>query len=97
MVDALLFESAWSVSTLMRRSRNEPSWGEVGGIGSDAANDAANRSSKQGKWRYSVARATFAERVTESTVTALGPSDRSSEMAASSRRARDSAGRGSQE
>jgi hypothetical protein len=47
------------------------------------------------KWRYRVARATLALRVTASIVTALGPPERSSAVAASSKRARERAGRGS--
>jgi hypothetical protein len=42
-----------------------------------------------------VARATLALRVTASIVTALGPPERSSAVAASSKRARERAGRGS--
>ena len=58
-------------------------------------NAAANRSLALEKWRYSVARATLALRVTASMVTALGPPERRSAVAASSNRARDRAGRGS--
>ena len=56
---------------------------------------AASKSFPLGKWRYRVARATLAPRVTASTVTALGPPERSSAVAASSKRARERAGRGS--
>src|SRR5882757_2505284 len=58
-------------------------------------NAAASKSFPLGKWRYRVALATLAVRVTASTVTALGPPERSSAAAASSKRARDRAGRGS--
>ena len=58
-------------------------------------NAAAKRSLALEKWRYSVARATLALRVTASMVTALGPPERSSAVAASSNRARERAGRGS--
>ncbi|GAA4292075.1 hypothetical protein GCM10023161_38830 [Mycobacterium paraffinicum] len=56
---------------------------------------AASKSFPLGKWRYSVALATLAVRVTASTVTALGPPELSSVAAASSKRARERAGRGS--
>ena len=58
-------------------------------------NAAAKRSLALEKWRYNVARATLALRVTASMVTALGPPERRSAVAASSSRARERAGRGS--
>ncbi len=58
-------------------------------------NAAASKSFPLGKWRYRVALATLALRVTASTVTALGPPERNNAAAASSKRARDRAGRGS--
>jgi hypothetical protein len=58
-------------------------------------NEAAKRSLALEKWRYSVALATLALRVTASMVTAPGPPERSNAVAASSNRARDRAGRGS--
>ena len=82
-------------TTATRRSRSEPSAGGVGDGGMRLLKAAASKSFPLGKWRYSVARATLAARVTASTVTALGPPDRSSAAAASSKRARDRAGRGS--
>ena len=58
-------------------------------------NAAAKRSLAPEKWRYNVARATLALRVTASMVTAPGPPVRSSAVAASTNRARERAGRGS--
>src|ERR1700738_483543 len=86
---------AHAPTTAMRRSRSDPSFGGIGAGGMRLMNDAAKRSLALEKWRYSVARATLALRVTASMVTALGPPDRSSAVAASSNRARDRAGRGS--
>src|ERR1700726_2311129 len=79
----------------IRRSRSDPSSGGIGAGGMRLMNDAAKRSLALEKWRYSVARATLALRVTASMVTALGPPERSSAVAASSNRARERAGRGS--
>src|SRR5947209_717348 len=79
----------------MRRSCSEPSAGGIGGGGIRLLNAAASKSFPLGKWRYRVALATLALRVTASTVTALGPPERSSAAAASSNRALDRAGRGS--
>src|ERR1700756_4271849 len=79
----------------IKRSRSEPSAGGVGAGGMRLLNAAASKSFPLGKWRYRVALATLALRVTASTVTALGPPERSSAAAASSKRARDRAGRGS--
>ena len=87
--------SAWASTSAISRSRTEPSTGGVGDGGMRLLNAAASKSFPLGKWRYSVARATLAVRVTASTVTALGPPERSSVAAASSKRARDRAGRGS--
>jgi hypothetical protein len=58
-------------------------------------NEAAKRSLALEKCRYKVALATLALRVTASMVTAPGPPERSSAVAASSNLARDRAGRGS--
>jgi hypothetical protein len=71
-----------------------PSAGGIGGGGIRLLNAAASKSSPLRKWRYKVALATFALRVTASTVTALGPPAHSNAAAASSKRARDRAGRG---
>src|SRR5271157_1178085 len=87
--------SAWSSTNAMSRSRSEPSAGGIGGGGMRLLNAAASKSFPLGKWRYRVALATLALRVTASTVTALGPPERSSAAAASSKRALDRAGRGS--
>src|SRR3984957_8929899 len=87
--------SACSSIKATSRSRSEPSAGGVGDGGIRLLNAAASRSFPLGKWRYRVALATLAVRVTASTVTALGPPARSSVAAASSKRARERAGRGS--
>jgi hypothetical protein len=87
--------SAWASTNAMSRSRNGPSADGIPGGGIRLLNAAASKSSPLGKWRYKVALATFALRVTASTVTALGPPARSNAAAASSKRARDRAGRGS--
>src|SRR5262249_30830455 len=76
-------------------SRSEPSAGGIGDGGIRLVNAAASKSFPLGKWRYSVALATLALLVTASTVTALGPPERSSAAAASSKRARERAGPGS--
>src|SRR5690242_1893205 len=76
-------------------SRSDPSSGGMGAGGISLMNAAASRSLALGKWRYSVALATLELRVTASMVTALGPPERSSAVAASSSRARERAGRGS--
>ena len=88
-------DSAWASTTATSRSRSEPSAGGTGAGGIRLLNAAASKSFPLGKWRYRVARATLAARVTASTVTALGPPALNREAAASSKRARDRAGRGS--
>src|SRR3954470_8592591 len=87
--------SAHAVTIAMSRSRSVPSSGGMGAGGMSRMKAAATRSFALGKWRYSVALATLALRVTASIVTALGPPDRNSAVAASRRRARERAGRGS--
>jgi hypothetical protein len=85
----------WASTNSMSRSRSVP-WSEgMGAGGIKLLKAAASKSFPLGKWRYKVARATLAPRVTASTVTALGPPVRSSAVAASSKRARERAGRGS--
>src|SRR6478609_6326508 len=86
---------AQASSSAVSRSRSDPFSGGIGAGGIRLWNAAAKRSLPLGKWRYRVARATLAPRSTASTVTALGPPDRSSAVAASSRRARERAGLGS--
>src|SRR5215813_4620646 len=90
---AIIFAQATTMA--MSLSRSDPSSGGMGAGGISLMNAAARRSFALGKWRYSVALATFELRVTASMVTALGPPDRSSAVAASSNRARERAGRGS--
>src|SRR5215813_8443580 len=90
---AIIFAQATTMA--VSRSRSDPSSGGMGAGGISRMNAAATRSFALGKWRYSVALATLALRVTASMVTALGPPDRSSAVAASSNRARERAGRGS--
>src|ERR1700682_3747664 len=95
VVGTSAIDSAHAATIAMSRSRNEPSSGGMGAGGMRLMNAAAKRSLALEKWRYRVARATFALRVTASMVTALGPPERSSAVAASSNRARERAGRGS--
>src|SRR4051812_16872084 len=95
VVGASAIDSAHATTMAVSRSRNEPSSGGMGAGGMRPINAAATRSLALEKWRYKVARATFALRVTASMVTALGPPDLRSVVAASSRRARERAGRGS--
>src|SRR6266404_1794561 len=95
VVGTSAIDSPHATTMAVSRSRSEPSSGGMGAGGMSLMNAAATRSFALGKWRYSVALATLALRVTASMVTALGPPDRSSAVAASSKRARDRAGRGS--
>src|SRR5215208_3956682 len=95
VVGASAIDSAHATTMAVSRSRNEPSSGGMGGGGMRLTNAAATRSLALEKWRYRVALATLALRVTASMVTAPGPPDRSNAVAASSNRARDRAGRGS--
>src|SRR6516162_2573697 len=95
MAGACATASAWASTNAISRSRSEPSAGGIGDGGIRLLKAAASKSFPLGKWRYRVALATLALRVTASTVTALGPPERSSAAAASSKRARDRAGRGS--
>src|SRR6201995_1803380 len=82
-------------TTAISRSRRLPPSDGIGAGGIRPLKAAASNSFPLGKWRYRVARATLAPRVTASTVTALGPPVRSKAVAASSNRARERAGRGS--
>ena len=95
IVGTSAIDSAHFATMAIRRSRSEPSSGGMGAGGMRLMNDAAKRSLALEKWRYNVARATLALRVTASMVTALGPPERRSAVAASSNRARERAGRGS--
>src|ERR1700716_88830 len=95
VVGASATDSAHATTMAVSRSRSEPSSGGMGAGGIRLMNAAANRSFALEKWRYNVARATLALRVTASIVTALGPPERSRAVAASSKRARERAGRGS--
>jgi hypothetical protein len=82
-------------TTAISRSRRVPGSDDIGAGGIRLLKAAASKSFPLEKWRYRVARATLAPRVTASTVTALGPPERSSAVAASSKRALERAGRGS--
>src|SRR5271156_4447895 len=95
MPGASAIDCPQATTNVIRRSRSGPSSDGIGAGGIRLLNAAASKSFPLGKWRYKVARATLAARVTASTVTALGPPARSSAAAASSKRARDRAGRGS--
>jgi hypothetical protein len=95
VVGASDIDSAHATTIAVSRSRRDPSSGGIGAGGIKLMNAAAKRSLALEKWRYSVARATLAVRVTASMVTALGPPVRNRVVAASSKRARDRAGRGS--
>src|SRR4051812_43680043 len=95
VVGTSAIDSAHADTIAVSRSRSVPSSGGIGAGGMRLMNAAATRSLALGKWRYSVALATLALRVTASMVTALGPPDRRSAVAASSKRARERAGRGS--
>src|SRR4051795_5476715 len=95
VVGTSAIDSAHADTIAVSRSRSVPSSGGIGAGGMRLMNAAATRSLALGKWRYSVALATLALRVTASMVTALGPPDRRRAVAASSNRARERAGRGS--
>src|SRR6478672_4285845 len=95
VVGTSAIDSAHADTMEMSRSRSEPPTGGMGAGGIRLMNAAAKRSLALEKWRYNVARATLALRVTASMVTVLGPPARRSAVAASSNRARERAGRGS--
>src|SRR5271155_642002 len=95
MPGASAIDCPQATTNVIRRSRSGPSSDGIGAGGIKLLNAAASKSFPLGKWRYRVALATLAVRVTASTVTALGPPARSSAAAASSKRALERAGRGS--
>src|ERR1700730_6282531 len=95
VVGTSAIDSPHATTMAVSRSRSEPTSGGMGAGGMRLMNAADTRSLALGKWRYSVALATLALRVTASIVTAPGPPERNSAVAASSKRARDRAGRGS--